>query len=223
MVQRTIERPVLIANTHNGGYHVSCFGGSDASVSSVVTGGTAPYAYSWSNGSTNADIVDVVADTYTLTVTDSLGLSNSATIVLTQPTNLSVSITSFKYPGGTDISEHGASDGRLGAGVSGGTPPYTYLWSTTDGTQQVNGFTGDRPSGVSAGTYTVVVTDANACSTQSSYTMTEPDPMTATLNAPMTGGSWNLSCYGGADGSIDLTVAGGIPPYKFDWSHGEFS
>lgn len=85
----------LVANTHNGGYHVSCFGGNDATISSVVTGGTAPYTYSWSNGSTTGDIVDVPADTYTLTVTDSLGLSNTATIILTQPTTLSVSISSF--------------------------------------------------------------------------------------------------------------------------------
>ena len=213
----------LVTNTHNGGYHVSCFGGNDATVSSVVTGGTAPYAYSWSNGSNTADIVNIAAGNYTLTVTDSLGLSNTATIVLTQPTKLSVNISSYRYPGDTDISTNGASDGRLGADVSGGTPPYTYIWSTTDGTPQVNGNTNDKLNAVKAGTYSVVVTDANGCAYSAAYTMTEPAPLVATLNAPMTGGSWNLSCNGGADGSIDLTVTGGIPPYRFDWSHGEFS
>jgi hypothetical protein len=205
----------LVANTHNGGYHITCFGASDGTITSVVTGGTAPYTYQWSSGQTTADLTNVRTGNYSLTVTDSLGAAFTASITLTQPNKLEVELDPTELAGGTHISANGASDGMITTNVSGGTPPYTYLWN--------DGSTAAIRKYIPAGTYTVTISDANACTIGSSTTLVQPDELTVSLNASMHGGSWNLTCAGSDDGTIDATVSGGIPPYTYDWSHGAFT
>lgn len=100
-----------------------------------------------------------------------------------------------------------ASDGAIDINVSGGTAPYTYSWS--------NGATTEDLNGVAAGTYTVVVTDANGCTQDASITIgvsVNPVSVAATIT-PATNAAI-------ADGAIDITVTGGVPPYTFAWSNG---
>ncbi|MEZ4893192.1 MAG: SprB repeat-containing protein [Saprospiraceae bacterium] len=85
--------------------------------------------------------------------------------------------------------------------VSGGTSPYTYNWSNGATTQDIDN--------LSAGTYTVTVTDANDCSATISATVTQP------LELELSTTKVDVSCYGGSDGSIDLSVSGGTSPYTY--------
>lgn len=129
-----IVTPVVLSN-------IGCFGGNDGSGSVSVSGGATPYIYSWIGGGTNATESGLTAGTYTVNVTDLYGCSASTSIIITQPLALSASML---------------NDSTVS--VSGGTAPYTYLWTPS-------GATTTTATGLSAGTYTVLVTDVNGCNT----------------------------------------------------------
>lgn len=98
----------------------------------------------------------------------------------------------------------GDTTGVIDIDVTGGTIPYYYAWSNGESTQDISGLT--------AGTYTVIVTDANGCSVTYIYTVTQPPLLT------VTGTLGNSSCFGYDNGSIDVTAAGGVPPYTYLWN-----
>jgi len=102
---------------------------------------------------------------------------------------------------------YGACNGSITSSVTGGTPPYTYLWSNTQ--------TIPNPTGLCAGTYMVTVTDAAAASGTFSATVAQPPILTAIISA-----STNVSCYGGTDGTATISASGGTPPYMYNWSNG---
>lgn len=182
---------------------VSCNGGNDGSVSVSVSGGTSPYSYAWNNGATAASQIDLVSGLYNVTITDSVGCTTLASTSVLEPAALSLAIT------GNDISCFGANDGDATASVSGGTLPYTYLWS--------NGSTSNSISGLVAGTYDATVTDNNGCTVSESISIAEPTALSASTSAT------DVSCNGATDGSIDLSVSGGTSPYTYDWSNGAAS
>ncbi len=170
------------------------------SIDLSVSGGTTPYGYSWSNGATTEDISGLSAGTYTVTVTDFNGCTTTASATVTEPDPLTATAVATPETCNED------DDGSIDLSVSGGTTPYGYSWS--------NGATTEDISGLSAGTYTVTVTDFNGCTTTASATVTEPDPLTA--NAVAT----PETCNEDDDGSIDLSVSGGTTPYGYSWSNG---
>jgi hypothetical protein len=133
----------LISTTNN-----LCAGMNNGNIDLTVAGGTPPYMYSWSNGSTSEDISNLAAGVYTITVTDGAGCTASTTVNITEPTAVSVTTSS------TD--EMMGMDGTATVTVSGGTPNYTYYWMP-------GGQTTASISGLAAGTYTVMVLDANGC------------------------------------------------------------
>lgn len=179
---------------------VSCNGLSDGEVTAVVTGGTAPYSYLWPNNDTTVSVSGVPAGMYALTVTDANGCSLAVAFQVTEPTVLSVSGTQ------TNVLCNGASTGAIDITVSGGTTAYGYDWG--------GGITTEDRTGLSAGSYTVTVTDANGCTALDSYTITEPTALN--LSATPT----NISCNGADNGSIDVTVTGGTTSYSYDWGGG---
>jgi hypothetical protein len=137
---------------------VSCNGASDGSVSVSLNGGTSPFSYLWSNGASSAVVNGLVAGTYSVTVTDSNGCTASASASVGQPSALSVSVSAV------DASCEN-SDGSASASVSGGTTPYSYSWS--------NGSTNSSATGLAAGSYSLIVTDANGCTASGSATVSE--------------------------------------------------
>lgn len=142
--------------------NVPCNGGTNGFVSATVSGGTAPYSYTWyPGGHTGSAISGLRAGTYTLTVTDAIGTTQTQSWNITQPSALIATIAST-----TNVTSPGGSDGSATAYVSGGTGGYTYSWAPTGGTAAT-------ASGLSAGTYTVTVTDANMCQSTHSITITE--------------------------------------------------
>src|SRR5574343_1024203 len=202
-LSQTITQPLAPVSSVPTLTHINCFGGTTGAIVSGITGGTAPYTYSWSNGATTANIVNVSAGTYTLNVLDNNGCNYSFTYTLTQPTNpLNTVLT------GTNVLCFGNSTGEVTSAVSGGTAPYSYLWN--------NGSTNSSITGVLAGNYNLVVTDSKGCTTNSSITITQPaTPLTTSTVVT------NVACYGNSTGAIDLTPAGGTAPYTYYWSNSQ--
>ncbi len=202
---RVITQPVAALSTSaNVSQNVSCFGGNNGSVNLTVSGGTTPYTYVWSNGTSTEDLTGLSAGTYTVTVTDANGCIATRTITVTQPAAALQATAGLSQA----VSCNSGSDGQISINVSGGTSPYTYSWSNGAGTPAING--------LSAGTYTVTVTDANGCVAVSSATVTQPSAALSGSTAVTS----NISCFSGNNGSVDLTVAGGTSPYTFMWNTG---
>ena len=143
-------------------YNVSCNTGTNGALEVSASGGMAPYTYSWSpSGGTNATATGLAAGNYTITVKGSDGLRRSETYTITQPAELTATISK------TDVSCNGGANGTASVTVTGGTPSYTYSWLPSGGTAAT-------ATGLTAGTYTCTITDANACSITRSVTITQP-------------------------------------------------
>jgi len=181
--------------------NVSCFKGSNESITLTTNDGTAPFVYNWSNGATNASITNINQGTYSVNVVDANGCPYANTITITQPTLLGSSgIT-------TNVSCFGNSSGAINLSITGGTSHYFYNWS--------NGATSEDINNLAAGTYTVNVHDNNNCTLSNSFTITEP---TAPLSLNLTG--VNILCYAAATGSVSSYVSGGTAPYTYSWNTG---
>ncbi|MGD1844277.1 MAG: T9SS type A sorting domain-containing protein, partial [Salibacteraceae bacterium] len=181
---------------------VSCTGFSDGGATASGTGGTAPYSYTWSNSATTASITGVVAGTYSVTITDNNGCTDSASVVVAAATALVASTTVTNT-----LACFGDANGAGSASITGGTSPYTYQWSNANTTQSINALL--------AGTYTVTISDNNGCSVVDSLTITQP-----TAVSPAAVVDSNVSCNGGTDGGATVSATGGTGPYTFAWSNG---
>ena len=139
--------------------NISCNGLSDGGATASVTGGTAPYVYAWNNAATTTSITGVMASTYTVTITDANGCTSTSSATITEPNTLVAAIT-------LDSNEScmNTMDGGLTATETGGTSSYNYIWSTGATTATIDMLT--------AGTYTVTITDANGCTSSASETIT---------------------------------------------------
>lgn len=197
--QTTITQSTALVSTI-APTNVSCFGGTNGSATATPNGGTAPYTYAWTSGGTNATENNLAAGSYTVTVTDNTGCVGTTSITITEPpqltaTNAGVNVTCF-----------GGSDGSASVSPAGGTPAYTYAWAPSGGNAST-------ASGLSAGTYTCTITDANGCTTTQSVTITEPPSGVAATSA-----STNITCNGGTNGTASVTASGGTGPYTYNWA-----
>ncbi|MBL8001371.1 MAG: choice-of-anchor L domain-containing protein [Flavobacteriales bacterium] len=195
----------------------ACMGTNTGAIDATVTGGTSPYTIQW-NGpggyfSTSTDITGLMAGVYTATLTDAHGCTNSFPFNVTQPGQVAVSGTVSTYAGGQNITCDGASDGSIDITATGGIAPYTYAWS---GPAITNGAAEDL-SGLVAGSYSVVVTDANGCDALAQFSLNAPAPLTASLTNTLFNGA-DLSCANATDGAIDAGITGGTSPYTFTWN-----
>lgn len=176
-----------------------CFGDSTGTATVSASGGYLPYAYLWTNSQTTITATGLAANTYTVQVTDSVGCKSTLTVTITEPTPVTGSVINS-----TNVSCKGASDGTATASASGGTGPITYTWST------IPAQTGMVASNLSAGTYTVVMADSNACSVTDTITIIEPPGMTLTSTTTL------CNC-GVTDGTADVISTGGQAPYTYLW------
>jgi len=140
-----------VANSNYAGFDVSCNGASDGTALATASGGLPPYAYTWSGGGNTAQINNLPAGTYTVTVIDANNCTNVSTVVLNEPTGMVLGFTV------NDLDCFGQNDGIIQVQASGGAPPYSY--SLNNGPDQAsNSFIG-----LSAGAYILVTSDANDC------------------------------------------------------------
>lgn len=178
--------------------NVSCNNQSTGSINTTVSGGTTPYTFAWTNGASAQVLVGLSAATYSVTVTDQNNCTQTQQFIVSEPAqsiNLSLSAQNPTC--------NATATGSLDATVFGGTTPYTYQWTTSAQTQDV--------TNLSAGSYTVTVTDANGCSQQASSTLVAPAALMVTENVQ------NSNCAGQANGSINLNPSGGTSPYTYNW------
>ncbi|MFI5149075.1 MAG: PKD domain-containing protein [Bacteroidia bacterium] len=180
--------------------NVLCNGASTGSATATLNGGTLPYTYSWSSGAGTPTAGTLAANTYTVQITDTYGCSDITTALITQPPALTLSVS------GIAASCKGLCDGQLICIPSGGISPYTYSWST--------GCTAPGCNSVCAGTYSLVVTDQNACTANTNTTVAEPATAVSLALYART-----AHCNQ-ADGNDSVIASGGTPGYTYTWSPG---
>jgi len=201
----TVTQPLQVAVTITA-TPVSCFAGANGTATATATGGTPGYTYTWTpSGGNAANAVGLSAGTYTLLVTDLLGCPATQTVVVTEPTALSATVTS------TNETCDYLNNGSASASVSGGTPAYTYTWQP--GNQNTPGITNQA-----SGTYTVTIRDNLGCLLTATTTIVQPAPIVITFTNQV-----NVSCFGGNNGSISANATGGTPNYIFSWMPGSLS
>jgi hypothetical protein len=197
----TITEPSVLSAT-SAQSNILCFGDSSGTASVTATGGTPGYTYSWAPyGGSAATATGLASGTFTCTITDANNCTTTQTFALGDPLQLVSSALAQ-----TDPLCNGGNDGTASIDVLGGTPGYTYLWSPSGGTNAIE-------TGLTAGTYTCVVTDANGCTTSQSFTITDPALLVATAVSQT-----NVSCNGGANGDATVSVTGGTPNYSYAWA-----
>jgi hypothetical protein len=186
-----------------------CLGVNTASLTAIASGGTVGYSYEWDDNFVQPQITatatSLLAGTYTVTATDSKGCTASDTRTLINTSTMDATVSSLiTYVGGNDVSCYGANDGKALVSVLGAHAPYSYQWYGPNGYTSVN----DTVDNLTAGVYSVVSTDTNGCTVNSSVVIEEPSNMLFT-----TIGVTPESCLGACDGEIGLSVLGGISPY----------
>jgi len=177
---------------------VACFGESNGSANVLVnSGGTAPFSYSWDNGSDEDNISGQQAGTYNVTVTDDNGCAATGTVVIAEPPVLSLALVNAVQP------VCGASvNGSISVQASGGQLPYTYLWGSGQTTANI--------SGLDAGSYSLTLTDVNGC-TETLQTTLQP---VGDLNLSIA--TQSPDCVDGNNGEATVSVAGG-GSFTYQW------
>jgi gliding motility-associated-like protein len=181
--------------------NVTCFNGDNGAGTAVVTGGTGPYNYKWSDaaGQTSVKAVNLKVGTYTVTVTDSHGCTGTASVTLTSPPDLIVFVTP------TAAKCNGQASGMATVSASGGVGPYNFAWS-------YNGQTGPIAVNLPAGSHLVTVTDAVGCAKTSFALIFQPPALTANTTAT------NVTCANLTNGAATTTASGGTGTKTFVWS-----
>ncbi|MEI7726139.1 MAG: T9SS type A sorting domain-containing protein [Bacteroidota bacterium] len=180
-----------------------CFGGSDGAATISGIGGTPPYYYTWSTGSHEQLITGLSAGRYNVNIADANNCLLLTWEDVIQPSDLSLTGTPVA------VSCQGSGNGKITTTVSGGSGGNTtYLWN--------NSQTGSTATNLTAGTYTVTVTNIAGCSKNKSFTITE-NPAITIATVAIT----HAKCSNSNDGSIQLMLAGGVTPYTYLWNNGQ--
>lgn len=179
--------------------NVLCNGQCTGSATVTPVGGVGPFTYSWSpSGGTNATANSLCAGTYTCRAIDANSVIATSIVTITQPTSAVASSTAV-----TNVSCNGGANGTATVTATGGTPGYSYLWSTAATTSVI--------TGLNAGVRTVTITDANSCTTINIITITQPSAITATQSQT------NITCVN-SNGFASVSPSGGTGTYTYSWT-----
>jgi hypothetical protein len=198
----TVNEPAAVSGTAST-TNVSCFGGSNGTITITPAGGNGTYTYDWGGGVTSQNRTGLSMGTYSVTITDGNGCTGSVNgINIAQPA-AAVSGSAMA----TNVLCNGAATGAIDLTPAGGTPPYTFNWG--------GGVTTEDRNNIPAGSYIVLITDLNGCIGVANATITQP-------SAPVSGSTvvTNVACNSASTGEIDLTPSGGVGGYTFDWGGG---
>ncbi|HEY0261841.1 MAG TPA: gliding motility-associated C-terminal domain-containing protein, partial [Chitinophagales bacterium] len=183
--------------------NVMCYGASTGTISSATMGGTGTnYLWTYNSASytpnSTTNPTNLAAGNYRQIAFDANGCRDTATFVITQPTQIT-----FVNPMVTNVSCNGGSDGRISSTATGGTPNYIYSWSHN------TSLNSPTANGLTANTYTESVTDGNSCVVSQTFTVTQPALLQLSLSATID------PCSHTPSGKIVSTVTGGTPQYQF--------
>ncbi|MBI4647433.1 MAG: T9SS type A sorting domain-containing protein, partial [Bacteroidia bacterium] len=180
--------------------NLTCYGSGNGAINITVSGGTFPYTFSWTTGATTEDISNLTEGPYEIEITDADACMTTASYFVSQPNQLNAVAT-------TTPATCGNTNGAATITVTGGTHPYTYLWSM--------GGTNATQTGLAPGVYSVTVTDSHSCSANPVMVNinTSGGPVITVDSVIQTGCS-------GSDGAIYTSVSGGVLPYTYLWNNG---
>lgn len=184
---------------------VMCYGDASGEILIELQGGTAPFSYSWSNGSTGNNPVNLTAGDYSVAVIDANGCQYEMSTVISQP-EAAFTVNSEV----TDVLCYGETTGMVISEAAGGTAPYSYEWS--------NGAAQKDLINVPAGVYTLLASDANGCEFYGGAVVGQPEMAL----------SWEVnlspvSCYAYEDGALSLHIEGGTLPYELEWENENYT
>lgn len=197
LLKFVLQSPLVASINYN---NVTCFGQNNGVATVNVISGLPAYTYSWSNTQTTQTATALTAGTYTAIVNDDNCLFDTLTVTITEPPLLQAFV-----PVQVNVGCNGGNNGSAFAAALGGTVPYTYSWS--NGQSLINN------TGLSAGTYTVTISDANNCTATQTVTITQPLPLAVNLVSKT-----DVDCNGNNTGTINVSASGGIQPYQYSWN-----
>ncbi len=198
-----ITEPTILSATLSILQDLTCFSGSDGSITATATGGTPPYSYLWEDGSSTTSRENLIAGNYTLTLTDSQNCSTTKNIELVEGPFISLIVESKN-----NVSCFGLNNGSFTLSGNGGTAPYSY---SVNGNLSLNA----NYDNLSPGTYNIFVTDANGCiSEDQDINIEEPTVLSYSVEEVA------VRCFGEDNGSALVHPTGGTAPYQYLWSNG---
>jgi gliding motility-associated-like protein len=217
---QTIISQTQVTSDYNG-EDISCIGASDGSVTVTVSGGAPNYQFEWINAqgivvNTSQSPTGLPSGDYSVAIEDQNGCLDTNIVTLLDPPPISLSIVVSSDYNGEDISCNGFSDGFIDFTTYGVTAPFTYIWRDENG--QIVSVIED-PTGLSAGTYQVIIVDNNGCVVDTSITLTEPQPLSGMATVITDYNGSDISCYQLSDGGVTSNILGGTPGYTYTWSN----
>ncbi|MFB6307223.1 MAG: SprB repeat-containing protein, partial [Flavobacteriales bacterium] len=197
----TVSEPSAISLSTD--FDSSTCGNSNGKAIVSASGGSGGFSYQWDDASNQTDdtATGLAAATYKVVVTDDSSCQDSANVTVKDASSPSTNMVDS-----TMVSCNGGSDGDAEVSASGGNPPYTYNWSGGTSNDSVT-------TNLSAGTYTVDVTDDNGCVSSEDVVITEPNALNTSMSKN------NVTCNGDCDGDATVSVSGGTIPYDYSWNN----
>lgn len=178
---------------------VSCYGGNNGSATANANGGIPPYTYNWSGGYFVNPVLNLEGDTYTVTVRDSKQCAVTASGVVGEPQEVSVSIVNID-----SALCYNTASGTVTAATVGGTGTYTYTWSAGSSTTNIN-------NAIPAGQGFVIASDANQCRDTTLFIVYQPTPVMIDVSSTPT------SCATSSNGTGTVAASGGVGGYSYVW------
>lgn len=195
--QVVVSTPIV---THN-----QCYNDALGTATVSASGGSGGYSYLWvETGATSATATGLSMGTYNVTVTDLAGCTATTSATINHPTDLVTSLVSY-----SNLTCFNSNDGDLTVAVdSGGTPGYSFTWVPSVSTTS-------SATGLSAGTYSVYISDANGCTDTITQVLTEPQQLVFNSAAAI-----DATCDNVCNGQVLVIPGGGSPPYSYNWANG---
>ncbi len=189
----------LLSTVNDSGYSRH-----DGAACLSASGGTVPYTFYWlPGGRSDSSANNLASGNYSVKVIDFIGGRDSVNFTITRPAFLTAHAASQ-----VNASGYGLDDGSAVISVSGGVMPYLYAWSGSASADTLA-----KDSTLTSGSYTVTVTDAYANTTSTSFSITQPTLLTATISS-----FENVSCPGGTNAQATVLAHGGVTPYTYSWA-----
>ncbi|MFN5878064.1 MAG: SprB repeat-containing protein, partial [Flavobacteriales bacterium] len=222
-IPQIITEPLPLIISVDAFTNESCDYSDNGTLTVSATGGTGAYSFDITSPITSTNTTGsfvgltgtVTGTTYTIEVTDGNGCTDQITQVITEPTPLVIGLTPSITTAPYNVSGC-VDDGTITTAISGGSGGYTFDWNI-DGTGDFND--SQNLTTLGQGLYIVTASDVNGCLIEDSIYLDAPDVVVITeFSSPTVNGGTNISCFGGSDGTINLTAIGGSTPYVYTWT-----